>query len=251
MNSSRAILGRIKVKSMLGNAALRRRATPYHRKTQKCNPTVVKGDGHRAALTVPARNSRLLIADQFWVFIKLHSKHDEHFFFQIWKACESLTGREQQQRRQQQGERVRLLCVAPQRQISSSNEQTSTRTHNQALTFDFFIWNDRSKSSVCESLFYFTSTGRKGVVIILCAHIQCLSQQYPSRGEKSPKNKKKRRKESVKKCSYQTFKLCNLRANGVWHLAHLSTTQIQTLKGSQRRSGTARRGRELSLYNDA
>lgn len=30
-----------------------------------------------------------------------------------------------------------------------------------------------------ESLFYFTSTMRKGVVIVLCAHIQCVSQ-YPS-----------------------------------------------------------------------
>ena len=157
-----------------------------------------------------------------------------------WKASVSLTAREQQQRRRRQWDCVRLLCVAPQRQISSSNKHTHTHTHththNQALTFDFFIWNDRSKSSVCESLFYFTSTGRKGVVIILCAHIQCLSQRYPSRGEKSPKNKKKERKESVKKCWYQTFNLCNLRADGVWHLAHLSTARIQTLRA---RSGGA------------
>lgn len=74
-----------------------------------------------------------------------------------------------------------------------TNEQTNKK---HLLTFDFFIWNDRSKSSVSESLFYFTSTGRKGVVIILCAHIQCLSQQYPSGGEKEKPEKEKIGKKS-------------------------------------------------------
>lgn len=73
------------------------------------------------------------------------------------------------------------------------NQRTDKQKH--LLTFDFFIWNDRSKSSVSESLFYFTSTGRKGVVIILCAHIQCPSQQYPSGGE----NEKPKRRRSAKK----------------------------------------------------
>lgn len=48
---------------------------------------------------------------------------------------------------------------------------------------------------MCESLFYFTSTGRKGVVIILCAHIQYLSQQYPIKVEKGSKNKNQEEKD--------------------------------------------------------
>lgn len=76
------------------------------------------------------------------------------------------------------------------------NQRTDKQKH--LLTFDFFIWNDRSKSSVSESLFYFTSTGRKGVVIILCAHIQCPSQQYPSGGEKEkPKRRRSAKKRDI------------------------------------------------------
>lgn len=86
---------------------------------------------------------------------------------------------------QQQQQQERKPCI-------SSSEK---RNRKQSLTFGFFIWNDRSKSSVCESLFYFTSTGRKGVVIILCAHVQCLSQWYPSRGEKKKKPREEEEEE--------------------------------------------------------
>lgn len=85
-------------------------------------------------------------------------------------------------------ERVSLSCVRPERSVFVTQRK-------KRLTFDFFIWNGRSKSSVCESLFYFTSTGWKGVVIILCAHIQYLNQQYPIKVEKGSKNKNQEEKD--------------------------------------------------------
>lgn len=128
--------------------------------------------------------------------------------------------------------------------ISSSREKrekgNKRRAEIKSLTFDFFIWNDRSKSSECESLFYFTSTGRKGVVIILCAHIQRLSQRYPSRAEKEPP--KRRDGQGHQKTANQTFN-----RNGEWHEAHVSAAQIQiqsqTEAGSSERLGTVRTGR--------
>lgn len=87
-------------------------------------------------------------------------------------------------------ERVSQSCVRPERSVFVHGKQRKKR-----LTFDFFIWNDRSKSSVSESLFYFTSTGRKGVVIILCAHIQYLNQQYPIKVEKGSENRNRKENE--------------------------------------------------------
>lgn len=84
--------------------------------------------------------------------------------------------------------RVSQPCVRTERSVFVGAKRPRKR-----LTFDFFIWNDRSKSSVSESLFYFTSTGRKGVVIILCAHIQYLNQQYPIKVEKDSKNKNRKK----------------------------------------------------------
>lgn len=88
---------------------------------------------------------------------------------------------------------------------------------------------------LCESLFYFTSTGRKGVVTILCAHIQCLSQQYPSRGEKITKMTTKKRQQ--KKCGFKlsTFATCRRVA---WSLSIYSTDPDS--EGSRRRSWTVR-----------
>lgn len=75
--------------------------------------------------------------------------------------------------------------------LDPDDRRLRTESGKKRLTFGFFIWNDRSKSSASESLFYFTSTGRKGVVIILCAHIQYLNQQYPIKVEKRKSSQNK------------------------------------------------------------
>lgn len=43
---------------------------------------------------------------------------------------------------------------------------------SRSLTFDFFIWNERSNSNVSETLFYLTSAGRERVLFIPKVHIQ-------------------------------------------------------------------------------
>lgn len=99
--------------------------------------------------------------------------------------------------------------------------RNAKKKKKKRLTFDFFIWNDRSKSSVSESLFYFTSTGRKGVVIILCAHIQYLNQQYPVKVERAPKTRIGWRRTA--KTYSETFNLGKLPTKCLWHLTHLSS----------------------------
>lgn len=55
------------------------------------------------------------------------------------------------------------------------------------LTFDFFIWNGRSKSSACESLFHFTSAQREVVLVLLCAHIQKPGLRRPRAQRAAPR----------------------------------------------------------------